>query len=63
MCHDLYDGKLCKKCFGEGDTLTTDCCGRILLPQERWEIARGNFDFIANRGWIEQLLDAEEQAS
>lgn len=57
------DGELCSVCFATTECLTTDCCGRILLPQERIEIARGNFDYTDTRGWFELLLDSEESGS
>jgi hypothetical protein len=57
------EGSICSVCLATEDILTTDCCGRILVPQERWEISRGNFDYIEARGgWVELLLDSDEQA-
>lgn len=64
MKHDVRE-KICVVCMGSADfeTLTTDCCGRILLPDEMFEINRGNFDYIEARGgWVELLLDSEAEA-
>ena len=52
MDHVIDETGTCKVCLGSHDTLTTNCCGRILLAWEKEDIREG-MDFVESRSWID----------
>lgn len=54
VCRNVVDGGLavCRVCGGAEGSLTTDCCGRKLTPQEQDDIYnKGILDFVSTR-WV-----------
>jgi hypothetical protein len=54
VCRNIVNGGLgvCRVCGGAEGTLTTDCCGRRITPEEEDQIYRlGTLDFVSTR-WV-----------